>query len=238
MKKRRLIVTLFTFLVAIVVTVSTGFSIFYLNSAQTTDQAPIKVDDIEENYALSDSLNNEDYYNVYFFVDETYAQQNLSVDGMINRAPDTRYHWSNLNSNVTYYQDNGDGTSYGWAKLTVYRSISVEQFDSIGTPNTSVTDTRDYTLMFSGWTANKSAASDCISHRQGNFDYVDAFSSLQVIDSQTTDGSEANDHVVFLYPIWTTGKDYSQTDRTQHQVVVRLFGNGSELYFAQEGFRL
>ncbi len=235
MKKRRLIVTLFTFLVAIVVTVSTGFSIFYLNSAQTTDQAPIKVDDIEENYALSDSLNNEDYYDVYFFVDETYAQQNLSVDGMINRAPDTRYHWSNLNSNVTYYQDNGDGTSYGWAKLTVYRSISVEQFDSIGTPNTSVTDTRDYTLMFSGWTANKSAASDCISHRQGNFDYVDAFSSLQVIDSQTTDGSEANDHVVFLYPIWTTGKDYSQTDRTQHQAVVRLFGNGSELYFAQEG---
>lgn len=235
MKKRRLIVTLFTFLVAIVVTVSTGFSIFYLNSAQTTDQAPIKVDDIEENYALSDSLNNEDYYDVYFFVDETYAQQNLSVDGMINRAPDTRYHWSNLNSNVTYYQDNGDGTSYGWAKLTVYRSISVEQFDSIGTPNTSVTDIRDYTLMFSGWTANKSAASDCISHRQGNFDYVDAFSSLQVIDSQTTDGSEANDHVVFLYPIWTTGKDYSQTDRTQHQVVVRLFGNGSELYFAQEG---
>lgn len=235
MKKRRLIVTLFTFLVAIVVTVSTGFSIFYLNSAQTTDQAPIKVDDIEENYALSDSLNNEDYYDVYFFVDETYAQQNLSVDGMINRAPDTRYHWSNLNSNVTYYQDNGDGTSYGWAKLTVYRSISVEQFDSIGTPNTSVTDTRDYTLMFSGWTANKSAASNCISHRQGNFDYVDAFSSLQVIDSQTTDGSEANDHVVFLYPIWTTGKDYSQTDRTQHQVVVRLFGNGSELYFAQEG---
>lgn len=234
MKKRRLIVTLFTFLVAIVVTVSTGFSIFYLNSAQTTDQAPIKVDDIEENYALSDSLNNEDYYDVYFFVDETYAQQNLSVEGMINRAPDTRYHWSNLNPNVTY-KDNGNGTSYGWAKLTVYRSISVEQFNSIGTPNTSVKDTNGWPLMFSGWTANKSAASNCIEHRQGNFDYVDAFSSLQVIDSQTIDGSEANDHVVFLYPIWTTGKDYSQTDKTQQQVVVRFFGNGSELYFSQDG---
>lgn len=234
MKKRRLIVTLFTFLVAIVVTVSTGFSIFYLNSAQTTDQAPIKVDDIEENYALSDSLNNEDYYDVYFFVDETYAQQNLSVDGMISRTPDTRYHWSNLNPNVTY-KDNGNGTSYGWAKLTVYRSISVEQFNSIGTPNTSVKDTNGWPLMFSGWTANKSAASNCIEHRQGNFDYVDAFSSLQVIDSQTIDGSEANDHVVFLYPIWTTGKDYSQTDKTQQQVVVRFFGNGSELYFSQDG---
>ena len=92
----------------------------------------------------------------------------------------------------------------------------------------------DWVLMFSGWTANKSAASNCISHRQGNFDYVDAFSSLQVIDSQSTDGSEANDHVVFLYPIWTTGKDYSQTE-TEQQVVVRLFGNNNELYFSQDG---
>ena len=259
MKKRRLIVTLFTFLVAIVVTVSTGFSIFYLNSAQTTDQAPIKVDDIEENYALSDSLNNEDYYDVYFFVDETYAQENLSVDGMINRAPSNNFGWIDSKENVTYYdkqnityyksgdyKDNGkppykehnDFAAIGWAKLTVYRSISVEQFNSLGTPVTNKRDRDneddDWVLMFSGWTANKSAASNCISHRQGNFDYVDAFSSLQVIDSQSTDGSEANDHVVFLYPIWTTGKDYSQTE-TEQQVVVRLFGNNNELYFSQDG---
>lgn len=258
MKKRRLIVTLFTFLVAIVVTVSTGFSIFYLNSAQTTDQAPIKVDDIEENYALSDSLNNEDYYDVYFFVDETYAQQNLSVDGMISRAPsnDFNFGWIEPNDNVTYYgkqnityyksgdykdnekppyKEQKNSAAIGWAKLTVYRSISVEQFNSLGTPVTNRVDNNGWVLMFSGWTANKSAASNCISHRQGNFDYVDAFSSLQVIDSQTIDGSEANDHVVFLYPIWTTGKDYSQTDTTQQQVVVRLFGNNNELYFSQDG---
>lgn len=256
MKKRRLIVTLFTFLVAIVVTVSTGFSIFYLNSAQTTDQAPIKVDDIEENYALSDSLNNEDYYDVYFFVDETYAQQNLSVDGMINRAPSNNFGWIDSKENVTYYDKqnityyksgeykNNEKPPYkefnsdaaiGWAKLTVYRSISVEQFNSLGTPVTNRVDKNGWVLMFSGWTANKSAASNCISHRQGNFDYVDAFSSLQVIDSQTTDGSEANDHVVFLYPVWTTGKDYSQTEQTQQQVVVRLFGNNNELYFSQDG---
>lgn len=258
MKKRRLIVTLFTFLVAIVVTVSTGFSIFYLNSAQTTDQAPIKVDDIEENYALADSLNNEDYYDVYFFVDETYARQNLSVDGMISIDPSNEFGWIEPNDNVTYY-DNREITYYksgeflndddekppykeqknnaaiGWAKLTVYRSISVEQFNSLGTPVTKRVDNNGWVLMFSGWTANKSAASNCISHRQGNFDYVDAFSSLQVIDSQSTDGSEANDHVVFLYPIWTTGKDYSQTDTTQQQVVVRLFGDNNELYFSQDG---
>lgn len=257
MKKRRLIVTLFTFLVAIVVTVSTGFSIFYLNSAQTTDQAPIKVDDIEENYALSDSLNNEDYYDVYFFVDETYAQQNLSVDGMISRAPsnDFNFGWIEPNDNVTYYgnqnityyksgefekdgkppyKEQKNNAAIGWAKLTVYRSISVEQFNSLGTPVTNRLDNNGWVLMFSGWTANKSAASNCIEHRQGNFDYVDAFSSLQVIDSQSTDGSEANDHVVFLYPIWTTGKDYDKTE-TEQQVVVRLFGDNNELYFSQDG---
>lgn len=257
MKKRRLIVTLFTFLVAIVVTVSTGFSIFYLNSAQTTDQAPIKVDDIEENYALADSLNNEDYYDVYFFVDETYAQENLSVDGMISRAPsnDFNFGWIEPNDNVTYYgkqnityyksgdykdnekppyKEQKNSAAIGWAKLTVYRSISVEQFNSLGTPVTNRVDNNGWVLMFSGWTANKSAASNCISHRQGNFDYVDAFSSLQVIDSQTIDGSEANDHVVFLYPIWTTGKDYDKTE-TEQQVVVRLFGDNNELYFSQDG---
>ena len=221
-----------------------GFSLFYVGntSASRTDTAA--VDDIEENVALQDAGNSDSYFTLYFFVQEQAANVANPLDYVPSRNEQSGY-WldSKLPSGVTAQGNDG---KYGYRMLTVYRSISVEQFETIGEPRTTAKDSHGiWTFGFSGWTANREAARNCISHRQGDFKYVDAFTSLTNLDQSTDDGSQAGDNTIFLYPIYSTGKDYSKPEADQQPVVEILDstlykgedGNDSngEIFFSQEG---
>lgn len=100
--------------------------------------------------------------------------------------------------------------SMSYRKISnVYKRLTIQQLEDIGIPKTAMLDKADYTYQFTGWTANKSSA---ISNGYGgmqNLDLIDPLTPLSVIDSTTKDGSEANDHVIYIYPIFAIGKDYN-----------------------------
>lgn len=220
-----------------------GFSLFYFGNVSYTQTAKATVDDIEENVALQDAGDSDSYFDVYFFVQEEAANAPDPLAYRPQKEEGYGYWFDGkLPSDVTF--QNND-TKYGYRKLTVYRSISVEQFNSIGQPRTTKVDgARDpWIYGFSGWTASKEAAQECIVHRQGDFKYVDAFTSLTILDQQADDGSNPGDNVIFLYPIYSTGKDYDKSEKEQ-QTVVEFYDNSvvhkennaqGELFFSQEG---
>lgn len=236
MRKNRFWLSLSFALVLLLTLVGTGFGLFYVGDTDpvSVDNIGTRVDDIEENYILKDAgVGQESYYDVYFFC-TPYAAQ-VDPSRLIELAPGTGD--NGYSHNVNYYWWDGDYSSAqesqssfnshyqnnGWRKIRVYRSISVDQFDNIGTPVAGSddygwdSDTSGWPLDFSGWTANRSVAADIINtssanYNQGNFDYVDAFSPLSQIDSGNVDGSGANNNVVFLYPIFTTCKNYNKNN--------------------------
>lgn len=238
--KRSKFVILFSFLaVMVLATVGSGYGFFYLNNPEPgTQDAEARVDDIEENYALKDNNAKASYFDVYFFVQEQAANASDSLSYTPTFSTDSGY-WENTDLAEGVQAQPLDYPQYGWRKLTVYRSISVEQFNTIGHPLTTATDRHGFTYDFSGWTANRQAAQNCITHRQGDFDYVDAFQSLTQLDKLDTDGSEAGDGIIFLYPIFTTGKDYTISDAAAMQPVVQFTDtqktNTNTSFFAQEG---
>ena len=225
-----------------------GFGLFYTSGAESLDEnADVRVDDIEENYALKDSNQSSGYYDVYFFPQEQAAKAQ-NPESYTPVQDDVSGYW---HDSMALPEDavaqNGD-SRYGYRMITVYRSMSYEQFNTIGLARTADQDKnewRPWTFGFSGWTADKAAAVDNILHRQGDFKYVDAFNSLTLLDQSDADGSQAGDHKIYLYPIYTTGKDYSQPTSNQQPLIrindsqdpARGTGDTSQgdLFFSQEG---
>ena len=184
---------------------------------------------------LIQSVPGTDYNNAF----EEYRTQvnkgSLSNSTLQSRL--NKYYWDDSSSNKEEvdYSSQTDGNNVienGWRKIRVYRSISIDEFNNIGIPragkgNSSTSwdgdsperDGSGWPYDFSGWTANKNTAQNLFIVNQGDYDYVDAFSPLSIIDSGTSDGSDANDNVVFLFPIFTTGKN---TSNNNYEPVVRL----------------
>lgn len=280
MRKNRFWLSLSFAFVLLLTLVGTGFGLFYVGDTDpvSVDNIGTRVDDIEENYILKDAgVGQESYYDVYFFC-TPYASQ-VDPSRLIELAPGTggngydsavRFYW--WNGGTAAQESQASQSNYGqngWRKIRVYRSISIEQFNNIGTP-VAGTDiygpgkpasekwdcdhapNAPWPLDFSGWTANRAAASATIdfnntaSYNQGNFDYVDAFSPLSQIDSGTEDGSKKDDNVIYLYPIFTTGKNYNRSgdlnNDSHQQPAIRLsFSNPTgyrgegHYFFAQDG---
>ena len=238
---------LLTSVALLATSVGVGFGLFYTSGAESVDsEADVKVDDIEENYALKDSDQSSGYYDVYFFPQEQAANaQNPESYTPVQDDASGYWHDSMALPEDAVAQ-NGD-SRYGYRMITVYRSMSYEQFNTIGLARTADQDKNGnpWTFGFSGWTADKAAAVDNIQHRQGDFKYVDAFNSLTLLDQSDADGSQAGDHKIYLYPIYTTGKDYDQPKSNQ-QPLIRITdsqdpakGTGDtsqgDLFFSQEG---
>lgn len=200
------------------------------------------VDDIEENWILSDNNQQDNYYDIYFFVQQQAAK--ASGDPLINYTPqvstDSGYWKSDVlapgvEQQATY------GTC-GWRKITVYRSISAEQLDSVGVGKTTRDDQEGWTYNFSGWTADKATAAEMIDKQQGEYNYFSSLDNLAELDESTDDGSEAGDHKIYLYPIYTLGKDPAGGTSANAQPVVQLqdkekdSGTGEDnRFFSQTG---
>lgn len=96
----------------------------------------------------------------------------------------------------------------------VFQGLTTDLLDAIGRPLCDKKDYYGYGLTFVGWSANKSIAATDGYASQADFNIVDTRTPLSVYDDTTVDGTNvdgtnANDNIIYLYAIYTSGKDYS-----------------------------
>lgn len=208
MKKRFLLSLLLFFLPATIIGAAyAGF--VYSNKVDTkTDSNSGKIDDVKPNFKLD-----ENNYTIYFFPSMQAVDLNFNND----------FSEANIKSKI----DGADKSEWGyWTSNNYYPkkiethggpSISIEQFESLGEPSTTEKDKKNFVLDFSGWTADKKAAKDGYAS-QGDYKYISAFDELTNIDKMSEDGTQLNDKIIFVYPIFTTGKDYSNKNKSNDVV--------------------
>lgn len=105
----------------------------------------------------------------------------------------------------------------------VFQGLTTDLLDAVGRPLCYKADNggwngiidsnysnSTYDLTFVGWSNNKSVASTDGYASQADFHIVDTRTPLSVYDTEE-DGSDADDNIIYLYAIYTSGKDYSKT---------------------------
>lgn len=242
MKKRFLLPLLLLFLPATIISVAyAGF--VYSNKVDTDTQTNKgKIDDVKPNFKLD-----ENNYTIYFFPSAQAARINFESpydlpsiqQKILNESPyrdkdrKDKDPTSNNGAAWGFWSDKtGNGNEVYFPKVinTVGGpSIFLEQFESIGEPLTVGYDKKKswgsydnkYHVTFSGWTAVKSSALNGYAS-QGEYDYISAFDDLTKIDGVSSDGTNSGDKVIFVYPIFTSGKNYDNPENA-----VQLTGNGS-----------
>ena len=237
MKKRFLLPLLLFFLPATIISAAyAGF--VYSNKVDTkTDSNSGKIDDVKPNFKLD-----ENNYTIYFFPSMQAAYMNFNndfseaniatkIDGANPRPDDYKPwfgdeqlawgYWGDVNGSEIIGNADATKKKYCPKKIETHGgpSISLKQFNSIGEPSTNGRDNKKYPLYFSGWTTIKETAKDKY-RGQGEYNYISAFDDLTKIDNDISDGTKAGDKVIFVYPIFTSGKDYE--DSNNKSSVVQL----------------
>ncbi len=130
----------------------------------------------------------------------------------------------------------------------VFQGLTTDLLDAVGIPlcykadNGGWNGTIDsnyfnstYDLTFVGWSTNKSVASTDGYASQANFSIIDTRTPLSVYDQSDLDGTQKNDNIIYLYAIYTAGKDYSKWDsgypnkaERYDTVSVRLYDTGNK----------
>lgn len=112
-------------------------------------------------------------------------------------------------------------------------TLSDDTLSKVGVPLCNMFDSRKFKVSFSGWTISQKKAIDLGYGGIGNFNLIESTSPFSYIDIIKADGTEATpkeieeaskeqnpaiikgidgsnicDNEIFLYPIFTTGKDY------------------------------
>lgn len=225
--------------------IGTAFSIFKDEDAVEVSgdsEYNNAVDDIEENWILSDNNQQDNYYDIYFFVQQEAAEESGDpLDSYTPQEDGTKGYWKSEELASGVEQQDGCGV-YGWRKISVYRSISADQLDSVGVGKTTRSDQEGWTYNFSGWTADKATAAEMIDKQQGEYNYFSSLDNLAELDESNADGSEAGDNKIYLYPIYTLGKDPAGGTSENAQPVIMLqdkekdSGTGEDnRFFSQTG---
>ena len=180
---------------------------------------------LEENPLNAINENTENSRTQYYFVSGTPNRERQSDDGQeyvsANRFILTYYAyfgnslWGNGGDYLGYW---GEETNRFQVKSTsVYRYLNRDTIRSIGTPSCARRDNGDiFELRFAGWTYNQRVAATMGYGRMGDFQLfnpslpLEYYDNLQGENGKGIDGSEMGDNVLYLYPIFTTGLDYSQ----------------------------
>lgn len=190
------------------------------------------VNDVErkEGQSLDDYLSYDSYLS---YVNNTLKTKSI---GAYNSMKYNVVGTSNFNADtlkkIGYYPDvkTGDNMDvFGYKKRYADTCISSTTFDSLNNPTTTGRDREQYRLLFIGWTASIKSAMDYGYNSQGNYDYVSAYDELALLDNADNDCQNEADKVIFLYPVYTAGKEYDtrSNSRNESETVVRLHGNNT-----------
>ena len=189
------------------------------SSSQNNSGYKPAVDDIEENWQHADNNRDDDWYTLYFFIQQEAAKcsslnpQSYTPTTSGDDADKYGFWREPLPADNTEVQQQSKPSEgqheYGWRSIRVYRSISSEQLQSVGvgeTKKANVNQNNSWFYSFSGWTANKCTAASMITEMAGEYNYFSTQMDLKKLDSTADDGSNANDHIIYLFPIYTFGK--------------------------------
>ncbi len=209
------------------------------------------IDDVRPNYELDANT-----YDVYVFPNWMYADYILEgIDKGLNidtsyldkfdaaSAFDEKKSAFSSSTNVSSsdasffgaWTDAADDSKYAYKHFVADTSITQNDFEKIGSPSCGAKDSKGYRLSFCGWSADVENVSELGFMNQGNFHYLSALDPLSNVDETalssnsefSIDGSSYNKKTVFIYPIYTSGKNYNSTSQ---QPVVRLHGDTAEIF--------
>lgn len=232
----------------LIVSTGIGYATFVFDSeeSKTSQNASVYVDDMRDNYILgeiNDPQPSGQKYNVYFF-----AQSDFNPGrNPQNTGPNQYYYGASLNPK---YGQFSDGSYY--KVLENVTEIKVSDIHTIGTPTTSLKDMLGYSLTFNGWSLDylvenyKEIDANTV---YGNFPYGNSsvnlmyfnlsleslFSDMYKDNHYPQKNSDSNTLDVYVFPIYTTGKDYydSKINHSSNDAF-RIFIDNKENYFNQD----
>lgn len=173
---------------------------------------------------------------------------------------------------IGYFDGNGEEATKGYYTKSYVGALGADFIDNAPTPLSTASDQSGLPVRFSGWTANMYAAINRGFKGQGDYSYVESSQSLGYLDSLWVniqsesstdtsdsskiagiDGSEVSpqgdgssfkgDHRIFLFPVMTTGRDYSKIGmkaglvRLHNSTLETTTTNGSSTsYFTDERY--
>lgn len=239
---------IFSIFFLLIVTIGVGYATFVFDSedSKTAPNASVYVDDMRDNYILgevNDPQPSGQKYNVYFF-----AQSDFNPGrNPQNTGPNQYYYGASLNPK---YGQFSDGSYY--KVLENVTEIKVSDIHTIGTPTTSLKDMEGYSLTFNGWSLDylvenyKEIDANTV---YGNFPYGNSsvnlmyfnlsleslFSDMYKDNHYPQKNSDSNTLDVYVFPIYTTGKDYydSKINNSSNDAF-RIFIDNKENYFNQD----
>ncbi len=231
---RKKFIILLSFLIIAVIGTGYGIFIFENSNSNVSVTGNHRLDDIRENYVFNDGTDKVDLksirYNVYFM-----AQSDFNPRDKIN-GEYKMFHGDTLNLDYGYFGNKEDNVYYKVFK-NVSEISAYDLFYTVGEPSSNCADNIPWPLYFNGWSldwdvGNYKGDSGYITMPDGtkkikvigNFphgdkavrtmrfgitvqSYIDLIPENERSKYVIDNGTEVKDF--FLYPIYTTGKDYA-----------------------------
>ena len=164
---------------------------------------------------VDDKNNNSDISDVY----KTTSGSGGKYDGFFSEITEINAEDPRLGrTSVTTSTSSNGGIHYLKKAENVFQGLTTDLLNAIGRPLCNKKDFYGYGLTFVGWSADKSIAATDGYASQADFHIVDTRTPLSEYDTAddgsgtntADDGSGVNDNIIYLYAIYTTGKDYSK----------------------------
>lgn len=228
MRKRHYI-AISSLILSFAVLFSAGYSTFVFDKQfdeKVENPVDVLMDDIKENYDINTDIDQSQLYDVYFFPGAD--SDNLPK---INAEGEVSYSTNNNNGHFN------DGTGAGYKVIeNVNRGLTDVDLHNIGNPSTNRGDGRGYPMTFVGWSISRAVvqnehAYDC----SGVFDLLNTNYALDVYDNADNDGVNGQNNIIFLYAIYSSGKQYgspsSNKNNNYHSVKLMTYdSNKNQTY--------
>lgn len=238
----------------LIVSTGIGYATFVFDSeeSKTSQNASVYVDDMRDNYILgeiNDPQPSGQKYNVYFFAQSDFNPGRNSQ----NTGPNQYYYGTSLDLR---YGQFSDGSYYKVLENVTEIKVS-DIYSTIGTPTTILQDSHNFDLTFNGWSLDYSIGNYIGINTNtntvaGNFPYGNSsvnlmyfnlsleslFNDMYKDNNYPQKNSDSNTLDVYVFPIYTTGKDYYDSVQLESSNdAFRMILNNSEEnanYFNQD----
>ncbi len=227
MRKRHYI-AISSLILSFAVLFSAGYSTFVFDKQfdeEVGNPVDVLMDDIKENYDINTDIDQSQLYDVYFFPGADSDNLPTIKEGVVSYS---------TNNNNGHFNDE-KGANYKVIE-NVNRGLTDVDLDNIGIPSTNREDGRSFPMTFVGWSISRAVvqnehAYDC----SGVFDLLNTNYALDVYDNKDNDGVDGQNNVIFLYAIYSSGKQYgspsSDKNDNYHSVQLMTYGsNNNQTY--------
>lgn len=227
MRKRHYI-AISSLILSFAVLFSAGYSTFVFDKQfdeEVENPVDVLMDDIKENYDINTDIDQSRLYDVYFFPGADSDNLPTIKEGVVSYS---------ANRNNGHFND---GTDAGYKAIeNVNRGLTGVDLHDIGIPLTNRGDGRGFPMTFVGWSISRAVvenghAYDC----SGVFDLLNTNYALDVYDNKNNDGVDGQNNIIFLYAIYSSGKQYgspsSDKNNNYHSVqLITYDSNNNQTY--------